>query len=149
MADTETSLATEPNSPHPFSFWPYMPPGSAPMTPPHLNIHQMPMRDMRPQPVQPLSPSDFNLPEQVEQPPGSPLPQPGMQGLLPLSPQEKAVLRGMLDILKEGRTAMASGTLDELTAQRLMAAHAYLSGFLEARGLGELGTFLGTIPRTP
>jgi hypothetical protein len=55
-------------------------------------------------------------------------------------------MRSMLDILKQGREAMASGMLDELDLQRLTAAHAYLSGFLEARGLGELGAFLGTIP---
>jgi hypothetical protein len=64
-----------------------------------------------------------------------------------LSPQEKVALQQALDILKEGRVALASGSVEGLVAHRLTAAHAYVSGFLEAKGLGELGDFLSTIPQ--
>lgn len=77
-------------------------------------------------------------------------PQPGfdMSEQVPvnLSPQEKLVLQEALGILKEGRAALASGGLEGEMAQRLTAAHAYVSGFLEARGLGELGGYVSTIP---
>jgi len=112
--------------------------------------------------VQPLSPGDFQGQQGGFQ--GQPQvgfqgqPQVGFQGQVGpqqgygvpqsvnLLPHEKVVLRGVLDILKEGRMAMASEALDGLSAQRLTAAHAYLSGFLEAKGLGELGSFIKTIP---
>jgi len=101
-------------------------------------------------PMQPLSPSDFHDLGPGGPPQAPSLPRqwggPRAQERANLSPQEKAVLRHMLDILKQGREPMALGMLDELELQRLTAAHAYISGFLEARGLGELGTFLGTIP---
>jgi hypothetical protein len=64
----------------------------------------------------------------------------------PIAPQEKAVLREVLNILKEGRVALATGVVDVTVAQRLTAAHAYLSGFLEARGQQEMGAYIQTIP---
>jgi hypothetical protein len=95
-------------------------------------------------PVQPLSPGDFGLPVPAGPQPGNgPQEAPGLGGL---SPGEKEVLRGMLDVLKQGRTAMASGAVDGVMAQRLTAAHAYVSGFLEAKGMGELGAFLRAMP---
>jgi hypothetical protein len=75
------------------------------------------------------------------QQPGFGMPQPGGLG-----PQEKSVLSEVLNILKEGRAAMATGAVDPLVVQRLTAAHAYLSGFLEARGQQELGAYIQTIP---
>jgi hypothetical protein len=75
------------------------------------------------------------------QQPGFGMPQPGG-----IAPQEKAVLREVLNILKEGRVALATGAVDVTVAQRLLAAHAYLSGFLEARGQQELGAYIQTIP---
>ncbi|MCY1079151.1 hypothetical protein [Archangium lansingense] len=113
-----------------------------------MNVHPGMARNLGP--MQPLSPSDFHDlgPGGPTQTPALPLQWggPGAQERASLSPQEKAVLRHMVDILKQGREPMASGMLDELDLQRLTAAHAYISGFLEARGLGELGAFLGTIP---
>lgn len=131
----------------PYSFWPYSSPGEPmPMAPPPMNIHPGVARSS--EPARPLSPSDFHesgVPSQVP-----PLPRqwgrPEAQASAPLSPREMAVMRGMLNILKQGREAMASGMLDGMELQRLTAAHAYLSGFFEARGLGELGTFLQAIP---
>jgi len=81
---------------------------------------------------------------QMGQQPGLGVPE---QVQVNLSPQEKVALRGALDILKEGRAALASGSLEGPVAQRLTAAHAYVSGFVEARGLAELGGYLSTIPQ--
>jgi hypothetical protein len=64
-----------------------------------------------------------------------------------LSPQEKTALHAALEILKEGRAALASGVAEGPVIQRLTAAHAYVSGFLEAKGIEELGEYLGTIPQ--
>ncbi len=63
-----------------------------------------------------------------------------------IAPHERAVLRGVLDILREGRVALASGAIDAQVAQRLTGAHAFLCGFLEGKGQAELGSFLRTIP---
>jgi hypothetical protein len=73
-----------------------------------------------------------------------------------ITPQEKAVLRGALDILKEVRVALTRGAtdemdelggeMDELMEQRQTAAQAYLCGFLEAKGQQELGGYLETLP---
>ncbi len=71
----------------------------------------------------------------------------GMPQQVNLSPHEKAVLRCALDFLKEGRVALATGVVDPQVAQRLTAAHAFLCGFLEARGLGEPGAYLRSIPQ--
>ncbi|MCY1079152.1 hypothetical protein [Archangium lansingense] len=115
---------------------------------------------------QPLSPEDFGAPGQpgVQGQPGvgfqGQQPGVGVQGQMGpqqgvgmpeqvpvnLSPQEKEALRGALDILKEGRAALAMGSLEGPVAQRVTAAHAYVSGFLEARGIGELGGYVSTIP---
>ncbi len=73
----------------------------------------------------------------------------GMTQATEITPQEKIVLRGVLDILKEYRVAMARGAddeSDELMEQRQTAAQAYLSGFLEAKGQQEVGGYLSTIP---
>ncbi|HSP78221.1 MAG TPA: hypothetical protein VLQ93_06810 [Myxococcaceae bacterium] len=64
----------------------------------------------------------------------------------PIVPQEKEVLKEVLSILKEGRAALATGNIDPLVAQRLTGAHAYLCGFLEAKGQQELGAYVSTIP---
>ncbi|MCY1079153.1 hypothetical protein [Archangium lansingense] len=66
-----------------------------------------------------------------------------------INAQEKMVLRGVLDILKECRVALTRGAddeMDELMEQRQTAAQAYLSGFLEAKGQQEVGGYLSTIP---
>ncbi len=130
----------------PYAFWPYMPPGGpVPMAQPPMNVHP----GMAPGPVRPLSPSDFHGPG-VQQHQAPPVPRqwsgPGGEAPSFLSPHETAVMRGMLDVLRQGREAMAAGRLDGMELQRLTAAHAYLSGFFEARGMGELGAFLRTIP---
>jgi hypothetical protein len=128
----------------PFSFWPYnMPPGGpAPMASPPMNVPRPPG------PPQPLSPNDFQGPGAPPQAPHLPrqwggpgTPEPDF-----LSPEEKRVMRGMLNVLKQGREAMNAGMLDGVELQRLTAAHAWLAGFCEARGMGELGAFLMTIP---
>ncbi|HSP78220.1 MAG TPA: hypothetical protein VLQ93_06805, partial [Myxococcaceae bacterium] len=49
-------------------------------------------------------------------------------------------------ILKEGRAALATGAVDPLVVQRLTGAHAYICGFLEARGQQELGAYVRAIP---
>jgi hypothetical protein len=72
--------------------------------------------------------------------------QPGVAGPAMLSPQDRVALRGVLDILKEGRAALASGEVSEEVAQRLTAAHSYLAGYLEAKGLAQLGTFIQSLP---
>ena len=124
----------------PYSFWPYM----QPLSPndfqgPGVQPHQVP-----PLPQQWGGPGV--QPHQVPPPPqqwGGPG---GPQEPASLSPQETAVMRGMLNVLRQGRDAMNSGMLDGTELQRLTAAHAYLAGFFEARGMGELGAFLRTIP---
>ena len=102
-------------------------------------VGQMGTRGVGVEQEQPLSPGGFQ--GQVGPQQGHGVPQ-----SVNLLPHEKVALKGVLDILKEGRMAMASEALDGLSAQRLTAAHAYLSGFLEAKGLGELGSFIKTIP---
>jgi hypothetical protein len=74
--------------------------------------------------------------------------QQGMQQTsMPLSEADKVALRPVLAILKEGRALIASGQLVGLNAHRILAAYAYLAGFLEARGLVEVGAFPRTIPQ--
>jgi hypothetical protein len=63
-----------------------------------------------------------------------------------LAPHEKMALRGALELLKEGRAAIAGGSTDAVVHQRLTSAHGYLCGFLEAKGMGELGTFVRSLP---
>ncbi|MBN1206189.1 MAG: hypothetical protein JXB05_14825 [Myxococcaceae bacterium] len=77
---------------------------------------------------------------------------PGMQqGLrqqgVSLSEADKAALKPVLHILKEGRSLLAAGQLSPIHTHRLLAAYAYLSGFLESRGVIEVGTFTRTIPQ--
>jgi hypothetical protein len=55
-------------------------------------------------------------------------------------------LRRALDIVKQGRGALASGNVTTVDGYRMLAAFAYVSGFLEARGYDQLGAFLTTIP---
>jgi hypothetical protein len=73
----------------------------------------------------------------------------GMTQPTDITPQEKMVLRGVLDILKETRAALTrsvSDEMDDVTEQRQTAAQAYLCGFMEAKGQQELGEYLSTIP---
>jgi hypothetical protein len=73
----------------------------------------------------------------------------GMAQPSDITPQEKTVLRGVLDILKETRVALTRGVSDEMDdvmEQRQTAAHAYLCGFMEAKGQQELGEYISTIP---
>ncbi|HVG60553.1 MAG TPA: hypothetical protein VNA24_18485 [Hyalangium sp.] len=73
----------------------------------------------------------------------------GMTQPTDITPQEKMVLRGVLDILKETRAALTrsvSDETDDVTEQRQTAAQAYLCGFMEAKGQQELGEYISTIP---
>ena len=119
---------------------------------------QVGTRSIGGQQAQPLSPADFGAPNQLggfRGPPGGGQGQLGQQpgvGMpeqeqVNLSPQEKTALHAALEILKEGRAALASGVAEGPVIQRLTAAHAYVSGFLEAKGIEELGEYLGTIPQ--
>lgn len=113
---------------------------------------QMGTRGIEGEQGQPLSPDDFQGGFQGQQPDDGIQGQVGPQQNADLTqpndvtPQEKAVLRGVLDILKEGRVALSTGDTDELMVQRLTAAQAYLCGFMEAKGQQELGAYLATIP---
>jgi hypothetical protein len=69
------------------------------------------------------------------------------QAQVSLTQQEKMALQAALEILKEGRAALASGVVEGPVIQRLTAAHAYVAGFLEAKGIEELGEYLATIPQ--
>jgi hypothetical protein len=94
-------------------------------------------------------------------PPGGPLPSVGgspvgAQGMPtgaqgptaagPLSPEEKATLQRVLAILKEEREGIAKNQFSGMSGYRMLAACAYLSGFLEAKGIDEVGSFVKSIP---
>jgi len=64
----------------------------------------------------------------------------------PLSPEEKAALQSVLAIIKENRNAIANNRFTMIGGYRILAACAYLSGFLEAKGMGEVGAFVNSIP---
>jgi len=77
---------------------------------------------------------------------GTPTGAPGPSAAGPLSPEEKAALQSTLAILKEGREAIAKNQFNGLSGYRSLAACAYLSGFLEAKGMEEVGQFVKSIP---
>ncbi|HSP78222.1 MAG TPA: hypothetical protein VLQ93_06815 [Myxococcaceae bacterium] len=91
---------------------------------------------------QQVQPGQFQGQMGQQQQAGFGMPQPGG-----IAPQEKEVLKEVLNILKEGRAALATGAVDPLVVQRLTGAHAYICGYLEAKGQQELGAYVRTIPR--
>jgi hypothetical protein len=63
-----------------------------------------------------------------------------------LSSEEKAALQSALAVIKESREAVAEDQFTGVNGYRFLAAYAYLLGFLEAKGIGEVGAFVKTIP---
>jgi len=134
----------------PYSPYPYPPPWGGPWWPP-MPGPTIPTGPWLPPVTRgavptPLNPNDFNVPPAPV--PGTsvgPL-QPPVAPPATLSPAERDILKVALGVLREGRAAAASGAANPLESHRMIAAFAYLAGFLEARGVGQLGSFLATIP---
>jgi hypothetical protein len=128
-------------------WWPWPPPMYPMPTPPSPTPTPFPLPYPNPGPLPPLptrgalSPDEFPAPA----PTGAPI-VPGAPAPAALSPLERDLLRRALAIVKEGRAAIAARQLSPLDTYRVLAAYAYVAGFLEARGFDQLGAFLTTIP---
>jgi hypothetical protein len=147
------NVGAQPFAQNPYYWQQQVPPWMMGQQQPFAGGMGMGTRGVGEQQGQPLSPTDFGvagqaggIPGQVGQQFPTMQQQPGMQGPAMLSQQDRVALRGVLDILKEGRAALASGEISGEVAQRLTAGHSYLAGFLEAKGLAQLGTFIQSLP---